>query len=89
MSVVNFFYNNLFHVVIYAGCRKQAHYAECRSPVRSAVVNHANHIYFFTKQATLMRRSNVLSFPLQFVFPALMVTGPSAVNKADFNFKLF
>jgi hypothetical protein len=26
-------------------------------------------IYFFTKQATLMRRSTVLSLPLQSVFP--------------------
>jgi hypothetical protein len=31
--------------------------------------NMANNIYFFTKQATLMRRSTVLSLPLQLVFP--------------------
>jgi len=30
-----------------------------------------NIIYFFTKLATLMRRSTVLSLPLQLVFPGV------------------
>jgi hypothetical protein len=29
----------------------------------------ANIIYFFTKQVTLMRRSTIISLPLQLVFP--------------------
>jgi len=33
-----------------------------------------NIICVFTKQATLMRRSTVLSLPLQLVFPGLTVT---------------
>jgi hypothetical protein len=37
---------------------------------RSAPFCIANIIYFFPKQATLMRRSNVLSLPLQLEFPA-------------------
>jgi hypothetical protein len=32
----------------------------------------ANIIFYFTKQATLMRRSTVLSLPLQLVFPGYM-----------------
>jgi hypothetical protein len=33
-------------------------------------LDNAKIIYFFTKQATLMRRSAVLSLPLQLAFPA-------------------
>ncbi len=42
---------------------------------RSAAFDYAKNIYFFTKQATLMRRSTVLSLPVQLVFP-----GPSHKN---------
>jgi hypothetical protein len=33
----------------------------------------ANVIFSFTKQATLMRRSTVVSLPVQLVFPALSI----------------
>jgi hypothetical protein len=33
-----------------------------------------------TKQATLIRRSTVLSLPTQFVFPACTQVAPSGVN---------
>jgi hypothetical protein len=39
--------------------------------VSSAAFNNENITYFFTKQATLMRRSIVLSLPLQLEFPPL------------------
>jgi hypothetical protein len=35
---------------------------------------------FFTKQATLMRRSTVLSYPPQLVFPALPEENNEAVD---------
>jgi hypothetical protein len=36
---------------------------------RSAAFENANIFYFFRKQATLMRRSTVLSLPHYIVFP--------------------
>jgi len=39
-----------------------------------------NIIFFFTKQATLMRRPSVLSLPPQLVFPAASYV---IVNRAD------
>ncbi len=41
---------------------------------RSAALEIENIFYFFTKQATPMRRSTVLRFPLQLVFPVFRVT---------------
>jgi hypothetical protein len=44
------------------------------------VFENAYIIYFFTKQIAFMRRSTVLSFPLQLVFPGLsnpMIFSPS------------
>jgi hypothetical protein len=40
----------------------------------SVVVDIENIIYFLTKQATLMRRTTVLSLPLQLVFPDLIMS---------------
>jgi hypothetical protein len=37
--------------------------------LRLTAFENANIIYFYTKQATLKRRSNVISLPLQLVFP--------------------
>jgi hypothetical protein len=44
---------------------------------RPTAFNNAIIIYFFTKQATLMRRSTVRRFPLQLVFPALTISPPT------------
>jgi hypothetical protein len=41
--------------------------------VLSAVFDIVNIIYFLTKQATLMRRSTVLSFPLSVSVPWLLI----------------
>jgi hypothetical protein len=46
----------------------------CTNLFRSAAFDIANIIYFFTKQATLMRRSTVLNLPLQLVFPAIAIS---------------
>ncbi len=51
-------------------CYAEYHYAECHySECHGTAFDNANIIYFITKQATLMRRSSVLSRPLQLVFP--------------------
>ncbi len=42
----------------------------CTNEFRSAPLYIENSIYLFTKQATLMRRSTVLSLPPQSIFPA-------------------
>ncbi len=50
----------------YAECRNaQCRYYECRG----TAFDNANILYFIKKQATLIRRSSVLSRPLQLVFP--------------------
>jgi hypothetical protein len=41
----------------------------CNNKFRSAPFYNENMIYFLTKQATLMRRSTVLSLPTKLVFP--------------------
>jgi len=41
----------------------------CTNLFRSAAFDNANVNYFFTKQATLTRRSMVFNFPVQLVFP--------------------
>ncbi len=43
----------------------------CTNKFKSFDFKIANITYFLTKQATLMRRSTVLSLPLQLVFPGL------------------
>jgi hypothetical protein len=40
----------------------------CTNKVSSATFDTENSVYSFTRQATLMRRSTVLSLPLQFVW---------------------
>ncbi len=52
----------------------KAQYSWPPSPdkLRSAAFDNANIVYFFTKQATIMRRSTVLSLPLQIVFPGII-----------------
>ncbi len=42
----------------------------CTNKFRSAAFENGNNIYYFTKQATLMRRSTVPSLPLQLEFLA-------------------
>ncbi len=42
----------------------------CSHQFRSAALDIPNIIYFYTKQATLMRRSTIVSLPLKSVFPS-------------------
>ncbi len=51
--------------------KTQYSWPPCTNQFRLAALDIGKIIYIFTKQATLTRRSTVLSFPLQLVFPAL------------------
>ncbi len=51
--------------------KAQYSWPPCTNQFRSTAFDHSNIIYFFTKQASSMRRSTVLSRPIHLVFPVL------------------
>ncbi len=55
----------------------------CPNKLRSAALDTTNIIYFFTKQATLMRRSTMLSLPLHLVFPSTIMKRPNLQNEVS------
>jgi hypothetical protein len=52
--------------------KAQNNWPSCANRFRSAAFGSTNFIYFIKKQATLVRRSTILSLPLQLVFPAVI-----------------
>jgi hypothetical protein len=52
-------------------CETQLHKTPCTNELRSAAFCVENYIYFFTKQATLLRRPTVLILPFQLVLTDL------------------
>ncbi len=59
----------ILFVMISSGKEGSAQLTSLYQPVSVSYFYNENIIYLFTKQATLMRRSTVLSHPLQLVFP--------------------